>query len=174
MPRITFVAPNGELDVADAKAGSIHVMGIYNNGANGAVLQQDTTAVIDVSYAYNSATKKITMPGTATGAPDQYIVKYDRDMEAGIRIANTADKFPDTIKLTLYAAIMDPCSDTYKSAYIVLPSFQPDPSTTISFDSDTQEVNFNGNLQVNFCSCDKSLYYIYFDGEDAVVGGTCA
>ena len=28
--------------------------------------------------------------------------------------------------------------------------------------------------EVQFCSCDKSLYYIYFDNEDAVVAGTCA
>ena len=174
MPRINFIAPGAVLDVAEAKEGTIHVVGRYNNGADGVELQAGTTAVVDKTYAYDDTLKTVTVPGAADGAPEQYTVIYDVDRTTGMKIANTANSFPDTIKLTLYAAIMDPCSDTYKSAYIVLPSFQPDPSTTISFDSDNQETDFNGNLQVDFCSCDKSLYYIYFDNEDAVVAGTCA
>lgn len=173
MPCIKVVSPATVVDVADAKEGTIHVLGIYNNGADGVEIAAGSTAVVDKTYAYDDVNHTATMPGKADGAPDQYLIKYDRDMIDGMRIANTADSFPDTIKLTLYAAIMDPCSDTYKSAYIVLPSFQPDPSTTISFDSDTQEVDFNGNLQVDFCGCEKALYFIYFDNEDVVVSGTC-
>lgn len=173
MPRIEVIAPGKTLDVSSAKEGTIHVIGIYNNGAKGKALTAGTTAVVDKTYAYDETLQTITVPSAAEGAPDQYLIKYDRDMETGLKIANTADDFPDTIKLTLYAAIMDPCSDTYKSAYIVLPSFQPDPSTTISFDSENQNVDFKGNLQVDFCSCTKALYYIYFDNEDVVVAGTC-
>lgn len=173
MPHIEVVAPAAVVDVADAKEGTIHVLGIYSNGADGVELTAGTAAVVDKTYAYDDANHTATMPGKAEGAPDQYLIKYDRDMTEGMKIANTAESFPDTIKLTLYAAIMDPCSDTYKSAYIVLPSFQPDPSTTISFDSDSQEVDFNGNLQVDFCGCEKALYFIYFDNDDVVVSGTC-
>lgn len=173
MPRIEIIAPGKVLDVADAKEGTIHVIGTYNNGATGKALTAGTSAVVDKTYAYDDANHTITVPSKAEGAPDQYLVKYERDMTDGMKIANTADSFPDTIKLTLYAAIMDPCSDTYKSAYIVIPSFQPDPSTTISFDSDSQEVDFNGNLQISFCGCEKALYFIYFDNEDVVVAGAC-
>lgn len=173
MPHIAVVSPATVVDVADAKEGTIHVLGIYNNGADGKELTAGTSAVIDKTYAYDDANHTATMPGKAEGAPDQYLIKYERDMTDGMKIANTAESYPDTIKLTLYAAIMDPCSDTYKSAYIVLPSFQPDPSTTISFDSENQNVDFKGTLQVNYCSCDKSLYYIYFDNDDVVVSGTC-
>lgn len=174
MPRIEVIGPGKTLDVESAKEGTIHVIGIYNNGAKGKALLAGTTAVVDKTYAYDETLHTITVPSAAEGAPDQYLIKYDRDMEDGMKIANTADSFPDTIKLTLYAAIMDPCSDTYKSAYIVLPSFQPDPSTTISFDSENQNVDFKGNLQVDFCSCEKALYFIYFDNEDVVVTGSCA
>ena len=173
MPCIKVVAPAAVVDVADAKEGTIHVLGIYNNGADGVELKKGTTAVVDKTYALDEVNHTATMPGKAEDAPDQYLIKYDRDMTQGMKIANSANDVPATIKLTLYAAIMDPCSDTYKSAYIVLPSFQPDPSTTISFDSDSQEVDFNGNLQVDFCGCEKALYFIYFDNENVVVSGTC-
>lgn len=174
MPRIEVIAPGKTIEVADAKEGTIHVIGIYNNGADGVNLVAGTTAVIDKTFAYDETLKTVTVPSAAEGAPDQYLVKYERNMTDGMKIANSAEAFPNTVKLTLYAAIMDPCSDTYKSAYIVLPSFQPDPSTTISFDSENQETDFNGNLQVDYCSCDKSLYYIYFDNTDVVVTGACA
>lgn len=141
MPHIEVIAPGKVLDVTDAKEGTIRVLGIYNNGADGKELTAGTSAVVDRTYAYDDANKTVTVPAKADGAPDQYFIKYDRDMTEGMKIANTADSFPNTIKLTLYAAIMDPCSDTPKSAYIVLPSFQPDPSTTISFDSENQNVD---------------------------------
>lgn len=174
MPRIEVIAPGKSLDVSSAKEGTIHVIGIYNNGANGKVLTAGTTAVVDKTYAYDETLKTITVPAKADDAPDMYLIRYTRSRNDGMKIVNTADKFPDTIKLTLYAAIMDPCSDTYKSAYIVLPSFQPDPSTTISFDSENQNVDFRGNLQIDFCGCEKALYYIYFDNDDVLVQGTCA
>lgn len=158
MPCIVTVPAGGELDVADAKEGTIHVMGLYGNGANGAVLQAGTTAVVDKTFAYDDAAKKVTVPGAATDAPIQYLVKYDRDVTSGMKLVNLADKFPDAIRLTLYAAVMDPCSDVYKSCYIYLPSLNPDPSVTISLSADEQNVDYNGTLNVSYCDCEKALY----------------
>ena len=168
MPKITIIAAGATIDVTDAKDGTIKVMGLYGNGANGKVLSQGTTAVIDSTFAYDSANKTVTVPGAATDAPQKYLVKYERDVESGAKIANYADKFPDTIALTLYAAVMDPCSDKYKAAYIVIPSFQPSPAVTISLDAESTETEFSGNINVSYCSADKILYYIYFPDEEAV------
>ena len=55
MPFITIVAAGTTIEATDAKTGTIHVMGLYNNGANGKVLAQGTSAVVDVSFAYDSA-----------------------------------------------------------------------------------------------------------------------
>ena len=173
MPKIVVVGAGSEVDVPDAKDGTIHVIGLYNNGANGVALTQSTTAVVDTSFAYDSVTKKVTVPGTATDAPDQYLIKYDRDVTSGMKISNKADAFPDTVKMTLYAAVMDPCSDKFKAAYIVIPSLTPDPSVTISFDSENQEVDFSGSVNINYCSCDKDLFYIFFPDEDAVITVAC-
>lgn len=168
MPKITVVAAGSTVDVSDAKEGTIHVMGLYGNGANGAVLAQGTSAVVDKTFAYDSSAGTVTVPGAADGAPQKYLVKYERDNENGAKIANYADKFPDTIALTLYAAVMDPCSDKYKAAYIVIPSFQPSPATTISLDVENQEVTYEGQINVSYCSASKILYFIYFPDEDAV------
>ncbi len=169
MPKITIVAAGATVDVSDAKDGTIHVMGLYGNGANGAVLAQGTTAVVDRTFAYDSSAGTVTVPGAATDAPQKYLIRYERDVENGAKLANYADKFPDTIQLKLYAAVMDPCADKYRAAYIVIPSFQPDPAVTISLDSESTETAFNGKINTSYCSADKILYYIYFPDEEAVV-----
>lgn len=169
MPKIAVIPAGGTLDASDAKDGTIHVMGLYTNGANGAILTQGTAAVVDKTFGFDSSTKAITVPAAAEGAPSRYLVKYDRDVKSGMKLANSATKFPDTIHLTLYAAIMDPCSDNYRAAYIYIPSFQPDPSVTINFDSQNTETDFNGNIMVDYCGSEnKELYYIYFPDEEAV------
>lgn len=169
MPFVTIVTAGSTVTATDAKTGTIHVMGLYNNGANGKVLAQGSTAVVDTSFAWDSTNKTITVPASATGAPTKYLIKYDRDVEAGYKISNTASSFPDTIHLTLYVAIVDPCEDAYRAAYVYIPSFQPDPSVTINLDAESTETDFRGSLQIDYCdSVDKILYYIYFPDEDAV------
>lgn len=96
----------------------------------------------------------------------QYVVKYQRNVENGVAIKNKADKFPGTIRLTLKALCVDPCSaDTLRACYIVLPSFQVSPEISISLQTDTQ-LEYKGDLQVDYCSEDKCLYEIYLAEED--------
>lgn len=174
MPKILVVAPGTTVDVSGAAAGSIEVMGIFNNGANGKRLTASTGASYSAgTYAEDTTNHTITMPparsqSVVEGA-DKYFIFYKRDVTSGMKLANYSNVFPDTIQLTLYVAIMDPCEDTYRAAYIVLPSFQADPSVTISLDVENQEVDFNGKINVDFCGEDKTLYYIYFPDEEAVL-----
>lgn len=178
MPKIVTVTPGATLDVPDMKSGTLQVMGIYNNGANGAVLTAVTTgaptyddATGTYTYLEDTTAHTIKVP-SGTDTPSLYLVKYDRDVESGMKMSNLADKFPETIRLTLYVAVMDPCSDTYKAGYLYIPSFTPDPSVTISFDSENQEVDFNGNVNLDFCGTEKLLYTIYFPDENAVLSGS--
>jgi len=176
MPFITVVAAGAVVDLTGAKADSAQIMGLFNNGANGKVLTASTTASYDDgTYAYDAEAKTATLPAAATGAADKYLVKYQRDVTSGLKLTNKADAFPDTIRLTLYAAIMDPCDDQYKAAYIYIPSFQPDPSVTISLDSENQEVDYNGNINVDYCDSNgKILYYILLPDESAVTTAVTA
>lgn len=67
-----------------------------------------------------------------------------------------------------------PCSDSLRAAYVVIPNFMADPNTTISLDSESQEMDFNGNLNAAYCGTsmgEKVLYYIYFPDENIVASG---
>lgn len=172
MPKIEIVAAGSKINVADAQ--NIHVIGIYNNGANSAALELDTTAsFVDGVGKYAVADDELEVPAKADDAPVSYLVKYDREVESGIKMSNTAKTFPKTVRLTLQASYVDPCSDTLKPCYIYFPSFMADPSQTISFDRENVEIDFNGTLQIDYCGCEQLLYAIYYPDEDLVQTGIC-
>ena len=179
MPKFLVVNPGTTVDVSDAVAGSVQVLGVFNNGANGKRLIPSTSADYSVgTYEEDTRNNTIIVPPavspTVLEGADKYFITYKRNATSGMMLANYSNIFPDTVHFTLYAAIMDPCEDTYRAAYIYIPSFQPDPSVTISLDVENQEVDFNGNINVDFCGQDKALYFIYFPDEEAVVTGASA
>jgi len=171
MPRFQLLKAGAEVTLdAGIDDTTLQVIGIFGNGANSAALTKGSTAE-GSEYAYDETTKKITVPAAGEDAPVLYLVKYDRTVEEGLKLVNTANDFPNTITLTLYCSYVDPCDDTLKACYVVIPSFQPSPETTISLNSDEQEMDFNGNIQIDYCGGDKLLYAIYFPDEIAVKSG---
>lgn len=167
MPHITVVPAGDKVDVKNAKVGTIKVIGIYGNGANAEPM---TAAEITAAISGD----EFTAPAGGAGLPIQYLVKYERDTKEGIKLVNNATTFPDVVKFTLLASYFDVCDNDTKPCYIVLPKFIPDPNCTVSLDRETQEMNFNGTLQVDYCSTDKALYYIYYPGDEKVVSGVTA
>lgn len=164
MPRIIVVKSGTTATLAGYVSGArITVNALGTNGAMGKAYTLGSTA---------SATE-FGLSGTTFTPPtdsneSQYVVKYDRSVSEGVEILNSADKFPATIKLTLKALVVDPCeADTLRSAYIVLPSFQPSPETTIALSSDNATLDYSGSLQVNYCSTDKELYKIFYATADS-------
>lgn len=131
----------------------------------------------DVNYLYNNGTMGDTVPPNQYTlneeghfvAPavkpeediDRVIIRYDRTADAGIAVKNSADKFPQTIRLILKVLIVDPCNASLlRAAIIDIPSFQPSPELSMTFSSDST-IEFSGDLQVNYCSSDQELYSIY-------------
>jgi hypothetical protein len=173
MPKIEVVKAGETLDIKDAIADSIKVIGLYGNGANSNPLTLGATAEFDGNDGtYAISDDVLEVPASADCAPVQYFVKYERNKDSGIKLTNTTDKFPNTVRLTLYCSYVDPFSDTLKPMYVVLPSVMADPSTTISLDRETQEMDFNGNIQMDYCGAEKVLYILYFPDEEIVSSGT--
>lgn len=171
MPKIISVNAGEEIDVADAVEGTIHVMGLFGNGANDVEIIQGTEAI--VGETYKLADNKLTVPGSATDAPTSYIIRYERDVKSGMKLSNMADKFPNTVHMTFLCSYVDPCNDALKPCYVYIPSFMPDPSVTINLDAENQEMSFNGTLQMDYCSGkNKILYVIYYPDEDITVVGS--
>ena len=149
------------------------VIGVYGNGGNSAALTASTTADAGkLTYAISGTT--VTLPAAGDDYPVNYVLKYDRTVTAGYKLVNDADVFADTIRLTLYCSIVDPCEDALRSCYVYIPSFQPSPEANISLNAEEQELDFSGNLQIDYCASQKNLYIIYFPDEDAVTTAVAA
>lgn len=174
MPKMVVVPAGKKLDITDADTTTIQVIGIFGNGANSAALTLGTAASYNPAkntgeYFIDGTTLEV--PAEAADFPIQYLVKYNRDVKDGIKLVNTSDKFPSTVRLTLQCSYMDPCSDTLKPCYVYIPSFMADPSMTISLDRETQEMDYNGTIQMDYCGVDKILYVIYFPDDELVSTG---
>lgn len=162
MPKIITVKAGAKATLTGVVDGTVKVNAFSANGSMGEAFEKDTAAATD-KYALTEGGEFT--PPTAAGV-DTYIVMYEREVESGVAITNKADKFPQTVKLTLKALAVDPChSDVLKGVYIVLPSFQVSPEIEISLTTDGQ-LAYSGSLQVDYCSADKALYHIYWADED--------
>lgn len=163
MPRIQVVKAGDTLTISSGVgASAITVRSLGENGAMGSEVYTAGSAASATEFAVSGTTLT---PPTAEGVT-QYIVRYDRQVTDGMAIKNKADKFPKTIRLLLKALCVDPCeADTLRACYIELPSFQPSPELSVSLTTDGQ-LDYTGDLQVDYCSSDKSLYNIYYATED--------
>lgn len=189
-PKIVILGAGESVDVTSAVEGSIKVIGIYGNGANSGKITKGTgsaafapatgTGTYVVATADEVDTLTVPAIPAATDIPEgytksdypvNYLVMFKRPMTSGIKLTNTADKFPSAVTLTLYASYVDPCEENLKPMYIVIPNFMANPAMTINLSSENQEVDFNGTLQVDYCSGTKVLYYIYYPDEEIVESG---
>lgn len=162
MPKIITVKANSTATLTDFVDGTVVCNALAPNGTMGKAYEKGTVA---------SATEfALTTDGKFTPPTDsaetQYVVKYQRTVSEGVAIKNKANEFPGTVKLTLKALCVDPCSaDTLRACYIVLPSFQVSPEISLELNTEAT-VEYTGALQVDYCSADKTLYEIYIAAND--------
>lgn len=144
-------------------ADTVTVVGMAGNGTKVADYTKDTAAA-DATFSITGET--LTLPTKPADEVVDFVVKYNREVSSGVKVVNRADKFPGTIKLTLKALAVDPCSaDQVRACYIVLPSFQVSPDVELSLNTDAG-IAYSGVLQSAFCDGNKTLYEIYFAEDD--------
>lgn len=159
MPKISVVKKNETLDVTGYVDGTLQVSAMNASGGMGTHY-----SITDYTVTTSSGVTTLTPP--TTEGVEQYIVKYDRTVSTGAKIINESDKFPGTIKLTVKALAIDPCSvNTLKALYIVFPSFQISPEISLSLTTDAT-VDFKGSLQSSYCGSEKLLYYMTWADDD--------
>lgn len=129
-------------------SGTPKVYGLFTNGTLGDEFQTGGSASA-TAFAYDDTSKTLTIP--LSNDYTQYLIRYDRTAtDKAVVIRNKADKFPGTVRLILKVLYVDPCSaDTVRCAYIELPSFQVSPEAEITIGSDSQTINYSGQLQVD-------------------------
>ena len=146
MPKIVVAAAGAEVTIGEYTSASLRVIGLYGNGANDVALTPEAAAAL---VSGTGAATKVTLPSAGDNLPIQYLVKYERSVTAGAMLTNTTAVSSDLVKLTLFCAMGDPCQDSLRPCYVVIPRFAADPSMTISLDAETQEIDFSGNLNVD-------------------------
>lgn len=162
MPRIMAVKSTDSVTLTGLVSGSAKVYELTNDGQLGKKYTLDTTASAD-NFAI-SAAGALTLP--TDSSVTRFLVKYEKNVQDGAHIANSADKFPATVKLTLKALAITPCEpDVLKGIYIVLPSFQPSPETSLALSTEST-LDYTGALQVGYCTGDKELYSVYLCDEE--------
>lgn len=158
MPIVIHIGAGKSADLSNADLDTLKVIGVYGNGANGIALSQS-----EIEACLSGTT--FTAPEGGDDLPIEYICRVEKTYEGGIKLVNSAKDFPTKQRLTLYASYIDPCNDEPKPCYIVLPAFIADPSMTIGLDRENTEIDLTGNLNIEYCAEDKTLYEMYFPEE---------
>ena len=146
MPKIIVAEAGAEVTTGEYSAGTLRIIGMFGNGANDKALTAEEAAAL---VSGTGAGTKVTLPERTNDGPTQYLIKFERSVTAGAMLQNTTAVTSDLVKLTLFCAMGDPCEDSLRPCYVVIPRFAADPSMTISLDAETQEVDFSGNLNVD-------------------------
>ena len=163
MPKILILNKTADpITLEGLVEGTVRVNAIENNGTMGKKYTQSTTpSATEFGIA---ETNQLSLP-TDSGAT-RFVVKYERQVESGVKISNQANKYPGTVKLTLKCLGIEPCTpDVLRAIYIVIPSFQVSSETSITLGAEAT-LDYSGDCQVDYCSANKELYYICMADEE--------
>lgn len=153
--------PEEEKEVVDAA--DIKVSVLEAGGKMGTTFAL-AEAADETHFAFSDGVLHLPMV-SAEEAP-QFIIRYTRTRKMGAVIKNQVTKFPKSCRLILKAVYFDPCDkDTLRGCYVEFPSFQVSPEVSIPLQTEAQ-IDFKGDLEVDYCSIDKTLYNIYFPGDE--------
>lgn len=168
MPMFTTVKSGEKLDITGFVEGSVFVNAL-SRGSMGAEYTLGSAAS-DTEFSIETTGDPITK-ATLTLPTDanetEYIVKYKKTVYSGARITNSGDKFPTSHELFFKALAVDFCDkENFRAVIIHIPSFILSPECTLNIaGGDSQEMDFNGSMLLDFCSSDKELFSIYFIDE---------
>lgn len=130
------------------------------------------------TFKYETSGNKVMLPtnnaaGASTGAViftagTRVEVIYEYSVEAGVKVVNAADKFPDAAKVRFLVLAVDLCrQDVCRALWITAKNAKPQTGNTIGFNlEDTISVTLN--LAYSYCDTDKSFYEISVADENFV------
>lgn len=150
-------------DLGDLVEGTISVAGVNNNNS---IVETYTLGSAAAAKAFAITDDKFVAPTSPDADVTKYLMSYDRTVTKGIKVVNSADDFPSTVKLTLKCLAVDPCHlGELKALYVQFPSFQPSPEVSFELTTDST-FDFTGDAQVDYCSDDKALYILTWADDD--------
>lgn len=163
MPKIMILNKTTDpITLTGLVEGTVHVNALENNGTMGkAYIQSTAPSATEFGIA---STNQLSLPTDSEAT--RFVVKFEREVESGVKISNQANKYPKTVKLTLKCLGIEPCTpDVLRAIYIVIPSFQVSSETSITLSAEGT-IDYSGDMQVDYCSANKELYYICMADEE--------
>lgn len=146
-----------------------------------------TDGSLDDNYAQSSETTKTTFKYETTGnkimlptnneasattgaviltAGTRIEVIYEYNVEAGVKVVNAADKFPDAAKVRFLVLAVDLCDQTkVRALWITAKNAKPQTGNTIGFNLD-DTISVTLDLAYSYCDTSKDFYEITVADED--------
>ena len=162
-PKIVILKKGAELDLTGLVEGTISVAGVNNNNS---IVETYKLGSAAAAKQFCITDDKFVPPTSPDADVTKYLISYDRTVTNGMKVVNSADDFPSTVKLTLKCLAVDPCHlGELKALYVQFPSFQPSPEVSFELTTDST-FDFTGDAQVDYCSDDKALYILTWADDD--------
>ena len=159
MPKMFHVGKDAKkVTLTNYVDGTIKVAQYFGDGSLGKVYTVSESA--DASHFAITSGGELTLPEDTEA--EMFFIYFTRKVSAGSLIRNRADKFPTSVKAIAKATYYNPCQkNELKADYIVFPSFQISPETTMPVNADSATMDFSGDLEIEYCGSEKVLYEIY-------------
>lgn len=112
-------------------------------------------------FAYDPATKVITLPTDVFKAGDIVVAQYDFKCEAK-RLTNVANKFPGVVRLELNAIFTDICTGLDYLGKIIFPNAKADGNFSFETGDEPAVHNFSFKAMQDKCSGINGIIWDYF------------
>lgn len=169
-PKMVKVAKEAvTVDIDNVVDGTITVTQYYGDGSLGKHYTLGTTASATEFAVTAPATGETATTITLPTDPDAdfYMITCLREFEEGALIRNSSKEFPESVNMLLKVLYYNPCDKSEgKPAYVEMPSFMVSPETSVSLSANSPTQNFEGTLEIDYCSDTKDLYTIYVPEEE--------
>ena len=155
----TAISPSGD--------GGDEILWIYamnKDRSQGAAYPQEADASDD-AFAYNPATRTITLPTDVFENGDEIIVFYDH-LTKGTKYTNRSDSYAGDVKVVFDYLVKDVCTKELRHAMFVMPIGTISDNFSLSFGNDMAVQPFSVEAATDVCSKDKELgYWVFPAGE---------
>lgn len=177
MPVIQTVEAGKTLDVTGYVDGTFIVSALYKGAIDPKKVYKVGSAASATEFAIKHVDEAGEVPAHDEFTPPtdteevEYLVKYTKLVKSGVKITNSANKFPKAHELFFKALAIDPCDkENYRAAIVHIPDFIPSPELSLALQGgDTQTMDYKGAILADTCSTQQILFEIYFIDEEEQV-----
>lgn len=124
--------------------------------------EQVSAAATSTKFYYDSANNRVYFPTDSDifKAGTKIEIIYEYSVEAGVKVVNAADKFPDAAKVRFLVLAVDLCDQTkVRALWITAKNAKPQTGNTIGFNLD-DTISVTLDLAYSYCDDSKDFYEI--------------